>query len=507
MVNEEDHLRIQVMLSGFSLDEAWEQINQLDDQLEEQLAYAFSPQLGYLTACPTNVGTGIRVSVMLHLPALVQTKQIDKVFRALQKINLAVRGLYGEGTQAFGDFYQISNQVTLGKSEDELIRNLSDVVPQIIEYERTARQALLNERRQHLHDQVSRAYGILKTAQTISSEETMHLLSSVRMGINLGLIDDLAIATVNELFIQTQPAHLQKIQGTELGVEERNVARASYLRSRLVQRPARRVRVTPRRVIEMAGGRVAWHRPRPRRPDARRTGPLPRSLPVSSISLQISPHAVLGVADDASLQQIRDAYHTKAKKYHPDAGGEEWAFRILVQAYETLSQARVMRAAHVETEARPTPRAPAGWTHEKVRPGVQDEAADPARVVAIESFWIRYQDEYIWLRQDAPAEERFLSCSLNIAWPDPALPAFSCSDEEARMTLKALGDAFEAMRLETNPVSSGSNVEDHQFSGWLSYPDIRRATAAFERLREDLHARGLGIRQWTRDLIIPRDWR
>ena len=176
---------------------------------------------------------------MLHLPALVQTKQIDKVFRALQKINLAVRGLYGEGTQAFGDFYQISNQQTLGKSEVELIRNLSDVVPQIIQYERTARQALLNERRQHLHDQVSRAYGVLKTAQTISSEETMHLLSSVRMGINLGLIDDLAIATVNELFIQTQPSHLQKIQGTELGVEERNVARASYLRSRLVNgRPA-----------------------------------------------------------------------------------------------------------------------------------------------------------------------------------------------------------------------------------------------------------------------------
>ncbi|HMB07053.1 MAG TPA: protein arginine kinase [Isosphaeraceae bacterium] len=233
MVNEEDHLRIQVMLSGLSLGEVWDRITRLDDTLEEHLAYAYSPQLGYLTACPTNVGTGIRVGVMLHLPALVQTKQIDKVFRALQKINLAVRGLYGEGTQAFGDFYQISNQQTLGKSEQELIRILSDVVPQVIQYERTARTALMNERRQHLHDQVSRAYGVLKTAHTISSEETMHLLSSVRMGINLGLIDDLAIATVNELFIQTQPAYLQKLQGTELGVEERNVARASYLRSRL----------------------------------------------------------------------------------------------------------------------------------------------------------------------------------------------------------------------------------------------------------------------------------
>jgi protein arginine kinase len=233
MVNEEDHLRIQVMHSGLSLSDVWERINHLDDQLEEHLAFAYSPQIGYLTACPTNVGTGIRVGVMLHLPALVQTKQIDKVFRALQKINLAVRGLYGEGTQAFGDFYQISNQQTLGKSEPELIRILTDVVPQVIQYERTARQVLLNERRQHLHDQVSRAYGVLKTAHTISSEETMLLLSSVRMGINLGLIDDLEIATVNELFIQTQPAYLQKIQGTELGVEERNVARASYLRSRL----------------------------------------------------------------------------------------------------------------------------------------------------------------------------------------------------------------------------------------------------------------------------------
>ena len=233
MVNEEDHLRIQVMHSGMSLHEVWEQINALDDQIESHLTYAFSPQLGYLTACPTNVGTGIRVGVMLHLPALVQTKQIDKVFRALHKINLAVRGLYGEGTQAFGDFYQISNQQTLGKSEQELIRNLSDVVPQIIQYERTARQALVGERRQHLHDQVSRAYGVLKTAHTISSEETMHLLSSVRLGINLGLIDDLEIPTVNELFIHTQPAHLQKLQGSNLEVDERNVARATYLRSRL----------------------------------------------------------------------------------------------------------------------------------------------------------------------------------------------------------------------------------------------------------------------------------
>ena len=228
---------------------------------------------------------------------------------------------------------------------------------------------------------------------------------------------------------------------------------------------------------------------------------------MSSISLQISPHAVLGVADDASLQEIRDAYRTKAKKYHPDAGGEEWAFRILVQAYEILSHARVMRAAVMETTGRPTPRSPAAWTDEKVRPGVQDEAVDPARVVAIESLWIRYQDEYIWLHQDAPAEERFLSCSLNLAWPDPAISAFQCSDEEAWSLLMDLEIAFEATRVESDAVSSGSKFENQQFSGWLSYPDIRRATAAFERLQKHLHARGLGIRQWTRDMIIPRDWR
>jgi len=235
MVNEEDHLRIQVMHSGLVLEQTWEEISQLDDQLESRITYAFHEQLGYLTACPTNVGTGIRVSVMLHLPALVITKQIEKVFRALQKLSLAVRGLYGEGSQASGDFYQISNQVTLGKSEEELIKNISSVIPQIVLYERQARNALVKESRQNLHDRVSRAYGILRTAQTISSEETMHLLSSVRMGINLGLIEDLAIPTVNELFIQTQPAHLQKLQGSALESEERNVARATYLRGRLRQ--------------------------------------------------------------------------------------------------------------------------------------------------------------------------------------------------------------------------------------------------------------------------------
>jgi protein arginine kinase len=233
MINEEDHLRIQVMHSGLDLMSAWEEISAIDDAVESCVTYAYSQKLGYLTACPTNVGTGMRVSVMLHLPALVITRQIDKVFRSLQKISLAVRGLYGEGSQAMGDFYQISNQITLGRSEADLVKQVSDVVPVIIDYERQARSFLVRESQETLHDRVSRAYGILRNAQTISSEETMHLLSSVRMGVNLGLIEDLAIPTVNELFIYTQPAHLQKLRGVELDTADRNIERARYLRRHL----------------------------------------------------------------------------------------------------------------------------------------------------------------------------------------------------------------------------------------------------------------------------------
>ncbi len=233
MINEEDHLRFQVMQSGLDLTSAWEKINDLDDLIEEQLTYAFSDKLGYLTACPTNVGTGVRVSVMLHLPALVITRQIEKVFKSLQKINLAVRGLYGEGSQAMGDFYQVSNQITLGLTEEELTKKVADVVPVLIDYERQAREFLVRESQETLHDRVSRAYGILRTAQTISSEETMHLLSSVRMGINLGLISDLEIPTVNKLFVHTQPAHLQKLSGVELDAADRNIERATYLRRHL----------------------------------------------------------------------------------------------------------------------------------------------------------------------------------------------------------------------------------------------------------------------------------
>ncbi len=233
MINEEDHLRMQALRSGLELQSAWEALNEIDDQLETRLAFAFSNRLGYLTACLTNVGTGLRVSVMMHLPALVVTREIEKVFQAVTKVNLAVRGLYGEGTQASGDFYQISNQRTLGKSEGEIIETLYGIVPRIVEYEKMARNKLLSDNRPELEDRVWRAYGMLRSARTISSEETMHLLSSIRLGVNLGLITDTSIATVNELFILTQPAHLQIIQGAELDAAARNTRRADFIRARL----------------------------------------------------------------------------------------------------------------------------------------------------------------------------------------------------------------------------------------------------------------------------------
>ncbi|ADV64025.1 ATP:guanido phosphotransferase [Isosphaera pallida ATCC 43644] len=235
MVNEEDHLRIQEMRSGFRLSELWEDINELDDRIESKITYAFSPKLGYLTACPTNVGTGIRVGVMVHLPALVYVKQIDKVFRGLQKVHLAVRGLYGEGTQAFGDFYQISNQRTLGHSERELVDKLEEIIPQVLDHERKARQTLLRDRRQEIKDRVARALGALTSAHVISSDETMHLLSIVRMGISLELVNDLTIPQLNELFLHTQPAHLQKLQGAVMDSDDRNLARALYLKRKLAE--------------------------------------------------------------------------------------------------------------------------------------------------------------------------------------------------------------------------------------------------------------------------------
>ncbi len=234
MINEEDHLRIQVLRSGLQLDASWEEVNEVDDLLSQTLAFAFDQQFGYLTVCPTNVGTGIRVSVMLHLPALKLTKEIERVERAARDMRLAVRGLYGEGTEAIGDFYQISNQTTLGKSEDEILAAFGKkAIPKIVEYERAARTALGKERPHQLDDKVWRAYGILSNARCISSEETQVLLSPIRMAINMGRFDKMDIAAVNETFLHTQPAHLQKLDGKALDDEQRGIVRADYIRQHL----------------------------------------------------------------------------------------------------------------------------------------------------------------------------------------------------------------------------------------------------------------------------------
>ncbi|MFW6162861.1 MAG: protein arginine kinase [Planctomycetota bacterium] len=233
MINEEDHLRIQVLRSGFDLDDAWTTAHDIDAAIASHVAYAYSERLGYLTACPTNVGTGMRVSVMLHLPALEMTKQLEKVFHAVAKINLAVRGLYGEGTQAAGNFYQISNQVTLGKTEESTLREIRGTIPQITQYEQRARQILLEQNRQQVEDRVWRAYAMLRAARTISSGETMALLSHLRLGINLGIIENVDIEAINQLFVRTLPAHLQILEGRELDSQDRDVARAAFIRRNL----------------------------------------------------------------------------------------------------------------------------------------------------------------------------------------------------------------------------------------------------------------------------------
>jgi len=200
----------------------------------ERVPVAFSEEFGFLTACPTNTGTGLRISVMLHLPALKITGEIERVFRAARELRLAVRGLFGEGTEYLGDFFQISNQTTLGKSETEIIHDFRNlVIPKIVEYENNARRTLMKERGLALDDKVWRSYGMLANARTLSSEETLQHLSHLRMGVNLGRIDAINLGTVNELFLLTQPAHLQKIQGTRLNGEQRSAVRAEFVRRRL----------------------------------------------------------------------------------------------------------------------------------------------------------------------------------------------------------------------------------------------------------------------------------
>ncbi|OGW87717.1 MAG: protein arginine kinase [Omnitrophica bacterium RIFCSPHIGHO2_02_FULL_46_11] len=233
MVLEEDHLRSQAFQSGLNLIEAWRLMNEIDTALETKLPFAFNPTLGYLTACPTNVGTGLRASCMLHLVGLVMTKQINKVLQALSKLNLAVRGFFGEGTQASGNFFQFSNQLTLGQNETEIVESLERVMRQIIEHEKEARNYLLEKRRGKLEDQIWRAVGTLKSARLISSSEALGLLSLTRLGVDLGFIPKLSKANLNALFLFTQPAHLQKLSASDLNTAERDQKRAELLRTRL----------------------------------------------------------------------------------------------------------------------------------------------------------------------------------------------------------------------------------------------------------------------------------
>jgi protein arginine kinase len=235
MVNEEDHLRIQCMSPGFQIKEAWDLANQVDDIFENQLEYAFDEKKGYLTSCPTNVGTGIRASVMLHLPALVLTQQINRILSAITQVGLAVRGLYGEGSEAIGNLFQISNQITLGQSEEEIIDNLYSVVRQIIEHERAARGKLLAESNDWINDRVSRSFGILSYAVIMDSKEAAQRLSDVRLGVDLELIPNISANILNELLVMTQPGFLQQDAGHKLSAEERDRRRAEMIRAQLAK--------------------------------------------------------------------------------------------------------------------------------------------------------------------------------------------------------------------------------------------------------------------------------
>ena len=231
LVNEEDHIRMQVIAPGFQLREVLEQLNSLDDSLEEHLEFAFSDKYGYLTACPTNTGTGLRTSVMLHLPALVLTRQIVRVIEAVKSLGLALRGLHGEGSLLYqGDFFQVSNQKTLGRSEEAIVDNMATLVPQVLDYERTMRNQLMAQAKRKIEDRVWRAWGILNNSRIISTEEALEMLSLVRLGAAMEMLNGVNIKKINPLFVLTQPAHTKKRHMSDLTEEERDAARADFLR-------------------------------------------------------------------------------------------------------------------------------------------------------------------------------------------------------------------------------------------------------------------------------------
>lgn len=230
MINEEDHLRIQALFSGLRVKEAWALADRLDEELGAVLPYAYHPEFGFLTSCPTNVGTGLRASVLIHLPGLVLTKEIGKVLQGLSQVGLTFRGLYGEGSEVIGNFFQVSNQMTLGKTEEDLVEHLEKVIRQVIQYERQARVVLLRDAPQVTEDKLWRAYGLLRYARSLSFEELMNLLSGVRLGVSLKLLPELRVYTLNKLMIFTQSAHLEQAAGRELPEAESNAHRAAYVR-------------------------------------------------------------------------------------------------------------------------------------------------------------------------------------------------------------------------------------------------------------------------------------
>jgi protein arginine kinase len=238
MINEEDHLRMQAIRPGFQLDNAYAMLNAVDDELEDRLDFAYDIGLGFLTACPTNVGTGMRASAMLHLPGLVLADQMNQVIQGVNKIGLVVRGIHGEGTEALGNLFQVSNQITLGHGEEQILNMLDDVIRKMLDHEQNARESLLESKPGMLQDQIGRAYGILRYAHSMNSKEALNLLSLMKLGVDLGAFPTGCRLEVDGLFTVTQPAHLQRLSDQKLSADERDRMRATLIRDRLKSFPS-----------------------------------------------------------------------------------------------------------------------------------------------------------------------------------------------------------------------------------------------------------------------------
>jgi len=233
MINEEDHLRMQCLLPGLQLKECYARVQELDDEFEQNLDYAFDENRGYLTACPTNVGTGMRASVMVHLPAIHMTGQLNYILHNIDQMGLAVRGLYGEGSEPVGNFFQISNQITLGQTEEDICNYLQTVTEQVVEQESLLREKLQRDMKYQLEDKIGRAYGILSNARIIASDEALTLFSDVRLGVDMQILKGISLFSLNELMVEVRPAHLQKLGGLEMDVVERDIKRASVIKEKL----------------------------------------------------------------------------------------------------------------------------------------------------------------------------------------------------------------------------------------------------------------------------------